>query len=79
MPIKLRKPASKPATPSDSTTAPPSKASPNQVDPPVPHSLKVPRDLFDRMEKVVAAQPVKLSRNTWILHAIYEKLERDQT
>jgi hypothetical protein len=78
MPIVIKKPASKPATPSDSTAASPSKASPKQTDLPVPHSLKVPRDLFERMEKVVAAQPVKQSRNAWILYAIHEKLERDE-
>jgi len=43
------------------------------------HPLKFPTgsDLFDRLERARAASVVKLPRNTWILQAIAEKLERD--
>lgn len=42
------------------------------------HPLKFPSgDLFDRLERARAASVVKLPRNTWILQAIAEKLERD--
>lgn len=43
------------------------------------HPLKFPSDsdLFDRMEQARKGSPVKLPRNTWILQAIAEKLQRD--
>lgn len=43
------------------------------------HPLKFPADsdLFDRLERARSASVVKLPRNTWILQAIAEKLERD--
>lgn len=42
------------------------------------HPLKFPPgDLFDRLERARAASVVKLPRNTWILQAIAEKLERE--
>lgn len=45
------------------------------------HPLKFPpdSDLFERLERARAASAVKLPRNTWILQAIAEKLERDRT
>ncbi len=43
------------------------------------HPLKFPEsDLFERLERARNATPVKLPRNTWILQAIAEKLEREQ-
>jgi len=42
------------------------------------HPLKFPPgDLFGRLERAREASAVKLPRNTWILQAIAEKLERD--
>ncbi len=42
------------------------------------HPLKFPEgDLFDRLESARKSSAVKLPRNTWILQAIAEKLERD--
>ncbi|WP_084798650.1 hypothetical protein [Pleomorphomonas koreensis] len=45
----------------------------------VQHPLKFPADgtLFGRMESVRKAGTVQLPRNTWILQAIAEKLERE--
>lgn len=43
------------------------------------HPLKFPEgDLFDRLERARKAALVTLPRNTWILQAIAEKLEREQ-
>ena len=44
------------------------------------HPLKFPPDseLFERLEAARKASVVKLPRNTWILQAIAEKLERDR-
>ena len=44
------------------------------------HPLKFPQDsdLFERLEAARKASVVKLPRNTWILQAIAEKLERDR-
>ena len=43
------------------------------------HPLKFPHgsDLFERLERARSASVVKLPRNTWILQAIAEKLDRD--
>jgi hypothetical protein len=42
------------------------------------HPLKFPDpDLFARLEAARKATPVTLPRNTWILQAIAEKLERE--
>lgn len=42
------------------------------------HPLKFSNgELFQRLEAARTAGPVKLPRNTWILQAIAEKLERD--
>jgi hypothetical protein len=43
------------------------------------HPLKFPHDsdLFERLERARRATVVRLPRNTWILQAIAEKLERD--
>jgi hypothetical protein len=45
------------------------------------HPLKFPADgdLFERLERARSASVVKLPRNTWILQAIAEKLERDMS
>jgi hypothetical protein len=39
--------------------------------------LRLPRALLSRVDRAVAKQPIKVPRNTWLLHAIMEKLERD--
>jgi hypothetical protein len=39
--------------------------------------LRLPRALLARVDRAVAKQPIKVPRNTWLLHAIMEKLERD--
>jgi hypothetical protein len=42
------------------------------------HPLKFPEgDLFERLERARKSSAVKLPRNTWILQAIAEKLERE--
>ncbi len=39
--------------------------------------LRLPRSILERVDRAVAASPIPLPRNTWILHALLEKLERD--
>ena len=39
--------------------------------------LRVSSDLLAQIDASVKAQPIKTPRNTWLLHAIMEKLERD--
>jgi len=39
--------------------------------------LRLPRDLLARIDRAVDAQPLKTPRNTWILQALLERLERD--
>lgn len=39
--------------------------------------LRLPRDLLARVDRAVANQPIKSPRNTWVLQAILDRLERD--
>ena len=56
------------------TSAPP-------PEPPAPGVKMVPvrieMALLVRIDRAVQAQPIKIPRNTWVLQAILEKLERD--
>jgi hypothetical protein len=49
--------------------------------PPLPGVKMVPvridTTLLARIDRAVQAQPIKIPRNTWVLQAILEKLERD--
>jgi hypothetical protein len=49
--------------------------------PPAPGVKMVPvrieMALLARIDRAVQAQPIKIPRNTWVLQAILEKLERD--
>jgi hypothetical protein len=57
----------------------PAKQEGRDGDKPPQHPLKFPKgDLFDRLERCRKASTVKLPRNTWILQAIAEKLDRDE-
>ncbi len=40
--------------------------------------LRIRNDFLKRIDSSVKAQPIKTPRNTWILQAIMEKLERDE-
>ena len=57
-----------------------SVATPEPV-PPAPGVKMVPvrmdTTLLTRIDRAVQAQPIKIPRNTWVLQAILEKLERD--
>ena len=39
--------------------------------------VRIEATLLARMDRAVQAQPIKIPRNTWVLQAILEKLERD--
>ena len=39
--------------------------------------LRLSRDLLERVDRAVSRQPLKTPRNTWILQAILDRLERD--
>ncbi len=78
--------ATKPAAPPDPVDAFISKGGSVPVEPQseaaakgAQHPLKFPADtdLFERLEQARKASVVRLPRNTWILQAIAEKLERD--
>jgi hypothetical protein len=49
--------------------------------PPAPGVKMVPvridTTLLTRIDRAVQAQPIKIPRNTWVLQAILEKLQRD--
>lgn len=55
--------------------APPSTDKPgNKISPVI---LRIPSELLNRIEEVRGTRPVKIPRNTWLLEAIVEKLQRD--
>ena len=39
--------------------------------------LRIPNDLLSRVETALNSRPLKTPRNTWILEAILEKLEKN--
>jgi hypothetical protein len=39
--------------------------------------VRIDAALLVRIDRAVQAQPIKIPRNTWVLQAILEKLERD--
>ena len=56
----------------------PADATPKPTGKGAQHPLKFPEgDLFERLERARKSAAVQLPRNTWILQAIAEKLERD--
>jgi uncharacterized membrane protein len=40
--------------------------------------IRIPNHLLDRVDRDLTSQPLKTPRNTWILEAILEKLERQK-
>jgi len=40
-------------------------------------SLRLPKELFNEIDRLRSDRPGNISRNTWIAEAIKEKLERD--
>lgn len=41
--------------------------------------LRVPADVMERVDRAVQARRIKTPRHTWLLEAIMEKLDREQT
>jgi hypothetical protein len=41
--------------------------------------LRIPTDLNNKIEKSLNSRLLKTPRNTWILEAIFEKLEKEQS
>jgi hypothetical protein len=39
--------------------------------------VRIDTTLLTRIDRAVQAQPIKIPRNTWVLQAILEKLDRD--
>jgi hypothetical protein len=40
--------------------------------------IRIPSDLLNRVDTDLSSRPLKTPRNTWILEAILEKLERQK-
>jgi hypothetical protein len=40
--------------------------------------IRIPNNLLDRVDTDLSSRPLKMPRNTWILEAILEKLERQK-
>ena len=44
----------------------------------VKSQLRIPSDLLEKVDDLIASQTVKPSRNNWILEAIAEKVSREE-
>ena len=61
-----------------SPTGAPTEETPSTAPTPSPILLRIPPDMFGKLDAVLKARPVKIPRHTWILEAIYEKLEKER-
>ncbi len=43
-----------------------------------PMTLRLPADVKDRVDRLAAARRVRTPRHSWIMEAVYEKLEREE-
>lgn len=50
-----------------------------QSDKPTSVVLRIPADVIVKVEKAVLARRLKIPRHTWLLEAIMEKLDREET
>jgi hypothetical protein len=39
--------------------------------------LRIPAEMLEQVDSAVTARPIKTPRHTWLLEAIYEKLNRE--
>jgi hypothetical protein len=42
-----------------------------------PILIRVPPDTLEMIDKIVASKKIKTPRHTWLLEAVFEKLERE--
>lgn len=42
-----------------------------------PILIRVPAEVLKRIDEVVTAKKIKIPRHTWLLEAVFEKLERE--
>lgn len=50
-----------------------------QSDKPTSVILRIPADVIAQIEKAVLARRLKIPRHTWLLEAVMEKLDREET
>jgi len=43
-----------------------------------PVLIRIPAELLDRVDQALSGRPFKIPRNTWVLEAIIEKLEKEE-
>ena len=44
----------------------------------VPVQLRMPSEMLDEVDAVIESRPYKQSRHTWLLEAVFEKIEREK-
>ena len=54
----------------------PTKSSDDDTD--VRTQLRIPKEIADEMTEVIDSRLIRISRNSWILEAIYEKIQREK-
>ncbi len=42
-----------------------------------PILIRIPADVLEKIDEIVSAKKIKTPRHTWLLEAIFEKLEKD--
>lgn len=43
-----------------------------------PILLRVPSDALEKIDEIVSSKQIKTPRHTWLLEAVFEKLEREK-
>ena len=43
-----------------------------------PMTLRLPADVRERVDRLAAARRIRTPRHSWIMEAVYEKLEREE-
>jgi hypothetical protein len=42
-----------------------------------PVSLRIPSDMLEKIDFLIQNRPIKIPRHTWLLEALFEKIERE--
>ncbi len=42
-----------------------------------PVLIRIPPEVLKKIDEIVGAKKIKMPRHTWLLEAVYEKLEKD--
>ena len=65
--------------PASAPAAPPPPRPALRPPPPAPVVLRLPHALLTRLDNALADRPLRTPRHTWLLEAVLEKLDREES